>query len=72
MQYQVSAINPAKTALIIVDMENDFVAEGAPLRATMAPAVVPPVKRALAHAAPPCSRGASRAPNGVPPSGAHS
>jgi biuret amidohydrolase len=50
MPYQVSAINPAKTALIIVDMENDFVAEGAPLRATMAPAVVPPLKQALAHA----------------------
>jgi len=50
MPYQVSAIHPAKTALIIVDMENDFVAEGAPLRAAMAPAVVPPLKRALAHA----------------------
>jgi nicotinamidase-related amidase len=50
MPYKVNAINPAKTALIIVDMENDFVAEGAPLRATMAPAVVPPLKWALAHA----------------------
>ena len=38
MSYQASAINPAKTALTIVDMENDFVAEGAPLRAAMAPA----------------------------------
>ena len=36
--------------LIIVDMENDFVAEGAPLRAKMAPAVIPPLKLALAHA----------------------
>jgi ureidoacrylate peracid hydrolase len=50
MPYKVSEINPAKTALIIVDMENDFVAEGAPLRATMAPAVIPPLQRALAHA----------------------
>jgi nicotinamidase-related amidase len=50
MPYRVSEIKPSKTALIIVDMENDFVAEGAPLRATMAPAVVPPLKRALAHA----------------------
>jgi nicotinamidase-related amidase len=50
MSYKVSEINPTKTAFIIVDMENDFVAEGAPLRATMAPAVVPPLKRALAHA----------------------
>jgi ureidoacrylate peracid hydrolase len=38
MPYKVSEINPAKTALIIVDMENDFVAEGAPLRTKMAPA----------------------------------
>jgi ureidoacrylate peracid hydrolase len=50
MPYKVSEINPAKTALIIVDMENDCVAEGAPLRATMAPAVIPPLQRALAHA----------------------
>ena len=50
MPYKASEINPAKTALIIVDMENDFVADGAPLRATMAPAVVSPLKRALAHA----------------------
>ena len=50
MPYKVSEINPAKTALIIVDMENDFVAEGAPLRAKMAPEVVPPLQRALVHA----------------------
>ncbi len=50
MPYKVTEINPSRTALIIVDMENDFVAEGAPLRAKMAPAVVPPLKRALAHA----------------------
>jgi ureidoacrylate peracid hydrolase len=49
MPYKVSEINFSKTTLIIVDMENDFVAAGAPLRATMAPAVVPPLKRALAH-----------------------
>src|SRR5712691_8101584 len=50
MPYKVLEINPSKTALIIVDMENDFVAEGAPLRAKMAPVVVPALKRALAHA----------------------
>jgi biuret amidohydrolase len=50
MPYTVSAIHPAKTALIIVDMQNDFVAEGAPLRATMAAAVVPPLQRALTYA----------------------
>ena len=30
MPYKVTEINASKTALIIVDMENDFVAEGAP------------------------------------------
>src|SRR4030095_15081491 len=50
MPYKVSAISPAKTALIIVDMQNDFVAEGAPLRATMAAAVLPPLKQARKHA----------------------
>ncbi len=50
MPYQVSEIDPSRTALIIVDMENDFVAEGAPLRAKMIPSVMPPLKRALAHA----------------------
>lgn len=50
MPYTVSEIDPAKSALIIVDMENDFVAEGAPMRANMAPQVLPPLKKALAHA----------------------
>ena len=50
MPYKVSEIHPESTALIVVDMENDFVAEGAPLQAKMAAAVVPPLKRALAHA----------------------
>ena len=44
MPYKVSDINPAKTALIIVDMENDFVAEGAPLRVKTVLAVVPPLE----------------------------
>ena len=50
MPYTVSEIDPAMSALIIVDMENDFVAEGAPMRANMAPQVLPPLKKALAHA----------------------
>jgi biuret amidohydrolase len=50
MPYQVRELDPARTALIIVDMENDFVAEGAPMRADMAPTVLPAVRRALAHA----------------------
>lgn len=50
MPYTVTEINPRKTAFIIVDMENDYVAEGAPLHTKMASAIVPRLKRALAHA----------------------
>jgi hypothetical protein len=31
MMYRVERIDPSKTAVIVVDMENDFVAPGAPL-----------------------------------------
>jgi ureidoacrylate peracid hydrolase len=30
MPYNVESIDPMKTALIVVDMQNDFVAPGAP------------------------------------------
>src|SRR5262249_35099462 len=45
MPYRVEQIAPHKTALIIVDMENDFVAPGAPMETpagrTMLPALTP-------------------------------
>ena len=31
MRYQLDQIDPAKTVMIVVDMQNDFVAEGAKL-----------------------------------------
>jgi biuret amidohydrolase len=31
---QVNTIDPAKTAMIVVDMQNDFVATGAPMENT--------------------------------------
>ena len=31
MPHQVDRMDPARTALIVVDMENDFVAPGAPM-----------------------------------------
>ena len=44
----VERIDPGTTALIVVDMENDFVAPGAPLEAPAGRAMVPNLQRALA------------------------
>jgi biuret amidohydrolase len=41
MPYQVDTIDPSKTVMIVVDMQNDFVAEGAMLRSAQAAAMVP-------------------------------
>ena len=41
MPYQLDHIDPSKTAMIVVDMQNDFVAEGAKLRSAAAAAMVP-------------------------------
>jgi nicotinamidase-related amidase len=38
---RVDAIDPAKTAMIVVDMQNDFVAAGAPMETPAARAIVP-------------------------------
>jgi biuret amidohydrolase len=48
MPYQVDHVDPGKTALIVVDMENDFIAAGAPLETVAGRAMVPTLKRALA------------------------
>lgn len=47
MPYRVEQIDPHKTALIVVDMENDFVAPGAPLEAPAGRAMLPTLKRVL-------------------------
>jgi ureidoacrylate peracid hydrolase len=44
----VERIEPSKSALIVVDMENDFVAPGAPLETPAGRAMVPQLARALA------------------------
>lgn len=46
--YTVERIDPTTTALIVVDMENDFVAPGAPLETPAGRAMVPTLQRALA------------------------
>ena len=40
MPYRVEQIEPSKTVMIVVDMQNDFVAEGAALRSAQAAAMV--------------------------------
>ena len=50
MPYKVESIDPAKTAMIVVDMQNDFVAEGAPMETPAARAMVPNLAKALIKA----------------------
>jgi biuret amidohydrolase len=47
MPYQCDAIDPAKTVMVVVDMQNDFVAEGAKLRSAQAAAMVPRLAQTL-------------------------
>jgi len=47
MPYQVSEINPAKCVLIVVDMQNDFVAPGAPMETPAGRAMLPNLIRAI-------------------------
>jgi ureidoacrylate peracid hydrolase len=44
---QINQINPTRTAMIVVDMQNDFVAEGAPMETPAARAMVPKLAEAL-------------------------
>lgn len=47
MPYQVDKVDPSKTVMIVVDMQNDFVAEGAKLRSPQAAAMVPKLAATL-------------------------
>lgn len=47
MPYRLDQIDPTKTAMIVVDMQNDFVAEGAKLRSAAAAAMVPTLASTL-------------------------
>ena len=44
---QINEIDPARTAMIVVDMQNDFVATGAPMGTPAARAIVPRLAEAL-------------------------
>jgi biuret amidohydrolase len=47
MPYRVENMDPSETAIIVVDMQNDFVAEGAKLRSAQAAAMVPKLSATL-------------------------
>lgn len=47
MGYEISAIEPSKTAILVIDMENDFVEEGAPMESAQARAAVPNMKKTI-------------------------
>jgi ureidoacrylate peracid hydrolase len=47
MPYQVHRIEPGKTAMIVVDMENDFIAHGAPMETPAGQKLLPTLARAL-------------------------
>jgi ureidoacrylate peracid hydrolase len=48
MPYRLDTIDPRSTAVIVVDMQNDFVADGAPLRSHQAGEMMPRLARTLA------------------------
>jgi ureidoacrylate peracid hydrolase len=47
MPYKVDNIDPSKAVMIVVDMQNDFVAQGAKLRSAQAAAMVPKLAATL-------------------------
>ena len=47
MPYQIDRLDPSRTAMIVVDMQNDFVAEGAKLRSLQAASMVPTLAKTL-------------------------
>ena len=50
MPLVIDSVDPKRTAVIVVDMENDFVAPGAPLETPMAMDIIPNLQRLLGHA----------------------
>lgn len=50
MSYRVQHIDPKHSAMIIIDMQHDFLAVGAPLEVESGRAMIPTLQRALDHA----------------------
>ncbi len=47
MGYTIDSIDPARTAVLVIDMQNDFVAEGAPLEFPDGRRIIPAIERLL-------------------------
>jgi biuret amidohydrolase len=50
MAMQIDRIDPKTTAVIVVDMQNDFIAQGAPLETPMGRDLMPTLAKLLTHA----------------------
>lgn len=50
MAIQIDQINPSSTAVIVIDMQNDFIAPGAPLETPMGMELMPRLQILLGHA----------------------
>ena len=50
MAVHIERFEPSRTALIVVDMENDFVAEGAPMETPAGREMIPRLREAIEHA----------------------
>ncbi|KGP01899.1 isochorismatase [Alcaligenes faecalis] len=50
MAIQIDQINPGSTAVIVIDMQNDFIAPGAPLETPMGMELMPRLQKLLGHA----------------------
>ena len=68
MPYELEQIDPTKTVVIVVDMQNDFVAEGAKLRSAAAAAMVPKLPQ-LSSSAERRASGSSTWPTYIDPTG---
>jgi nicotinamidase-related amidase len=47
MPYTLTSLDPSRTALLVVDMQNDFVAEGAPMHAPAGTAMIPTLQKVI-------------------------
>ncbi|MGE8521118.1 MAG: cysteine hydrolase family protein [Alcaligenes faecalis] len=50
MAIQIDQINPKSTAVVVIDMQNDFIAPGAPLETPMGMELMPRLQKLLSHA----------------------
>lgn len=47
MPYELTTVDPARTALLVIDMQNDFIAEGAPMQASAGREMIPTLRSVI-------------------------